>query len=146
MSVCTLPFSRSLLVSFRLMCRSTLVSPLLMRTTCHRVSPPRATATELQGDTLQPDLIFKEAYAVKCCLPGQHPEEDDTLVSGGLRKGIGWRRGLIVSLEGDSVRTGVRCGQGCFGGHLGSGSKSLSQYEQVTCLTGWILFLVQQNL
>lgn len=63
------------------------------------MSPPRATATELQGETLQPDLIFKEAYAVKCCLPGQHPEEDDTLVSGGLRKGIGWRRGLIVSLE-----------------------------------------------
>lgn len=36
---------------------------------------------------------------VKCPLPGQHPEEDDTFVSGGLSKGIGWRRGLIVSLE-----------------------------------------------
>lgn len=48
-SVTTLPISRSLLVSLRLMWRSTLVSPLLMSTTCHRVSPPRATATELQG-------------------------------------------------------------------------------------------------
>lgn len=35
----------------------------------------------------------------KCSLPGQHPEEDDTLVSGGLSKDVGWRRGLIVSLE-----------------------------------------------
>lgn len=48
-SVTTLPISRSLLVSLQLMWRSTLVSPLLMSTTCHRVSPPRATATELQG-------------------------------------------------------------------------------------------------
>lgn len=48
-SVTTLPISRSLLVSLRLMWRSTLVSPLLMSTTCHRVRPPRATATELQG-------------------------------------------------------------------------------------------------
>lgn len=45
----TLPFSHSRLLSLRLICRSTLVSPRLMRTKCHRVSPPRATATELQG-------------------------------------------------------------------------------------------------
>lgn len=45
----TFPFSLSLLVSLRLMCRSTLVSPLLMSMMCHRVSPPRATATELHG-------------------------------------------------------------------------------------------------
>lgn len=36
---------------------------------------------------------------MKCSLPGQHPEEDDTLVSGGLSKGVSWRRGLIVSLK-----------------------------------------------
>lgn len=47
--VSTLPCSLSLLVSLRLMWRSTLVSPLQMRMVCHRVSPPRATATELQG-------------------------------------------------------------------------------------------------
>lgn len=51
--VCTLPFSLSLLVSFRFIWRSTLVSPLVMSMVCHSVSPPRATATELQGDILK---------------------------------------------------------------------------------------------
>lgn len=47
----TLPFSCNLLVSLLLMWRSTLVSPLVMSSECHRVSPPRATVTELQGRT-----------------------------------------------------------------------------------------------
>lgn len=31
------------------MCLSTLVSPLVMSIACHKVNPPNATATELQG-------------------------------------------------------------------------------------------------
>lgn len=55
----TLPCSHSLLLSLRLMCRSTLVSPLLMRMECHRVSPPSATATELRGGGGQTDLYTR---------------------------------------------------------------------------------------
>lgn len=108
---CTLPFSRSLLVSLRLMCRSTLVSPLLMRMICHRVSPPRAMATELEGEddnkttslvcTMLPTFI--RCLNIRCFLPGKHPEEDDALVSGAVAEGVGRRRDLIVSLRGERV-------------------------------------------
>lgn len=100
----TFPFSRSLLLSLRLICRSTLVSPLLMRMKCHRVSPPSATATELQGRQaahlylwLWPHFpqLFNE---VEASWPGQHPQEDDTLVSCGRAEDTIGRRGLIISL------------------------------------------------
>lgn len=88
------------------MCRSMLVSPLLISMACHRVSPPRATATELQGrgrrDILQ-FALYKWHYGlfekVKCLTPGQHPEEDDALMSSGFSKTVVRRRGLIVGLR-----------------------------------------------
>lgn len=49
----TLPLPCSRLASLRLMWRSTLVSPLLISLACHRVSPPSATATELQNQRVR---------------------------------------------------------------------------------------------
>lgn len=36
----------------------------------------------------------------KSSSPGQYPEKDDTLVCGRLSEGVGWKRGLIVTLKG----------------------------------------------
>lgn len=88
------------------MCRSMLVSPLLISMACHRVSPPRATATELQGRGRRGILqfaLYKWHYGlfekVTCLTPGQHPEEDDALMSSGFSKTVVRRRGLIVGLR-----------------------------------------------
>lgn len=46
-------------------------------------------------------FIFKQRdmSGVMYCSPGQYPEEDDTLVSSGFTEGVGWRRGLIITLK-----------------------------------------------
>ena len=46
----TLPLAWSRRRSFLLMCLSMLVSPRLMRTACHTVRAPRASATELRRE------------------------------------------------------------------------------------------------
>lgn len=45
------------------------------------------------------DIKTGGIHATTFSLPGQNPEEDDTLVSSGLSEGVRWRGVLIVSLR-----------------------------------------------
>lgn len=82
---------------------------------------------ELYAWRCQPSSEISTAgiHVVTCCLPGQHPEEDDTLVSGGLAKSLGRRRGLIVPLKA--------IGEGCF--------RSLLWLRIKTPLAVWVCYM-----
>lgn len=49
----------------------------------------------LQLDLPEECFSFMRGY----CSPGQHPEEDDTLVSSAFFEAVVWRRGLVVTLK-----------------------------------------------
>lgn len=45
------------------------------------------------------DCCYELFENTKCLPPGQHPEEDDALMSSGFSKAVVWRRGLVVGLK-----------------------------------------------